>query len=135
MEIYFQDPGDIPVPREKVRIREFTAQPYPDGRRIRVYLEVTPFLNKPDAEITLENSLGEVVTSASVIESITPKMELTLHAPAHEGSGEHTLKAVVFYRIETAPEGDGDGERPGPYEILEVDRGEVRLTLPQPGQS
>ena len=42
MDIFFQDPTDIPLPPEEVRIRELTAEPWPDGRRVRVYVELTP---------------------------------------------------------------------------------------------
>ena len=41
MDIFFQDPGAIPLPPDDVKIVELRAEPWPDNRRVKVYLERT----------------------------------------------------------------------------------------------
>ena len=77
MEIFFNDPEDLPVPPEEVRIRELTAKANPDGRRVRVYLEITPFQRAPDAEVNIINSEKLLsITGVNVnLEEITKTIE------------------------------------------------------------
>lgn len=98
MDIFFQDPDDIPLPPNEVRIRTFAVQPYPDGRRLRVYLEITPFQKKPSAEIVLLNPLGEPAGNVSIIETIDPRLEMTMHLRGRVASGTYTARADLFYQ-------------------------------------
>jgi hypothetical protein len=43
MDIFFHDPTDIPLPPAEVRIRQFKGEPWPDGRRVKLTLELTLF--------------------------------------------------------------------------------------------
>lgn len=103
MDIYFQDPSDIPLPPNEVRIRRLAADPYPDGRRVRVTLELTPFLRRPNGEISIINASGNEVASLSIIETIDPKMEMTVHLRGQETHGDYRVEARIFYLEE--PEG------------------------------
>ncbi|HNB52841.1 MAG TPA: hypothetical protein PK530_12910 [Anaerolineales bacterium] len=98
MDIFFQDPDDIPLPPNEVRIRKFALQPYPDGRRVRVYLEITPFQKKPSAEIYLLNPAGQPAGNVSIIETIDPRLEMTLHLRGALTSGTYTARADLFYQ-------------------------------------
>jgi hypothetical protein len=100
MEIFFNDPEDLPVPPEEVKIRELTAKAYPDRRRVRVYLELSPFQQAPDAELNIVNRENQTMASVNVIETMDPKMEMTLHLPASTTPGMYKLSARVFYREE-----------------------------------
>jgi len=102
MEIFFHDPSDVPLPPEEVHIRTLKAKPYPDGRRVRVYLELSPFQKRPSGALSILNPLGEQVASVSIIETIDPRMEMTLHIRGPHTPGTHTIQAEVFY--ETLPE-------------------------------
>jgi hypothetical protein len=104
MDIFFQDPSDVPLPPEEVRIRRLSADPYPDGRRVRVYLELTPFLKRPNGEVNVFNLMGDEVASLSIIETIDPKMEMTVHLRGQDTSGEYRVEARVFYLEEAAPQ-------------------------------
>ncbi len=97
MDIDFFDHDDAPVPPDEVRIRELIARPHPDGLRIRVYLELTPFQERPNAEVIIRDSQGETVASVSVIETIDPKMEFTMHLRESQPVGEYTVDAIVYY--------------------------------------
>ncbi|NUM44577.1 MAG: hypothetical protein HUU38_07700 [Anaerolineales bacterium] len=98
MDIFFHDPDDIPLPPHEVRIRTFAVQPYPDGRRLRVYLEITPFQKKPSAEVTLYNPLGHPAGNVSIIETIDPRLEMTLHIRGAVLPGSYTARADLFYQ-------------------------------------
>jgi len=96
MDIFFTDPSETPLPPAEVRIRKLQADPWPDGRRVKVYLEVDPFQRRPSADLTIIDHHGHEVAGASVIESMNRKIEMNLHLRTDE-PGEFTLQAVVFY--------------------------------------
>jgi hypothetical protein len=98
MDIFFHDPADLPLPPNEVHIRQFAVQPYPDGRRVRVYLEVTPFQKKPSAEITLFNAHGDEIGNVSIIETIDPRMEMTMHLRGLVSDGQIKARADLFYQ-------------------------------------
>jgi hypothetical protein len=131
MDIFFTDPDAVPLPPREVRIQKLEAQPYSDGRRVRVKLELTHFLKRPNADVSIINAQGEEVASASIIETMEPKMELTLHLRGAEQPGDLTLAARVFYReepppgLETGPDDDST-RRP----IIEVDRKQFPFRIP-----
>jgi hypothetical protein len=97
VDIFFSDPTDIPLPPDEVRIRKFEVNPWPDGRRVRVYLEVTPFQKRPNGEISILNAKGEEMASVSIIETMDPKMEFTLHLRGAEPVGPYKVIASIFY--------------------------------------
>ena len=131
MEIFFQDPDDVPVGPEEVRIRKLTATPYPDGRRVRVYLEITPFLQKPDAEMRIMSLDRQEMAHVSIIETIDPKMELTLHMPASTTPGKYYLEAMVFYR---PPEAETEAAvPPAAADRTVVDQSQLEFHIPEPG--
>lgn len=106
MDIFFQDPTAIPLPPDEVRIKALRAEPWQDNRRVGIYLEVTPFQKKPNGEVTITNPQGEVAAQASIIETIVPKMELTMHLRGPIASGVYTVSATIFYV--QAPEDDAE---------------------------
>lgn len=110
MDIFFTDPTEAPLPPEEVRIRKLQADPWPDGRRVKVYLEVDPFQRRPSADLTITDRDGREVAGASVIESMNRKMEMNLHLRG-AGPGEFTLRAIVFYAVLPSPD-----ETAGPTE-------------------
>jgi len=97
MDIFFTDPTDIPLPPEEVRIRHFRAEPWPDKRRVRIYLEITPFQKGPNSEIEIRDADGNEVASLTIIETINPKMDLTIHIRGGEPAGSYTASAMVYY--------------------------------------
>ena len=97
MDINFTDLSEVPLPPGEVRIREFRMEPYPDGKRVRVYLELTPFQKRPSGELFVTDSSGSQVATANVIETIDSKMELTMHLRIPDPQGEFTARAIIFY--------------------------------------
>jgi hypothetical protein len=137
MDIYFRDPGDIPLPPEEVRIRQLLAAPWPDNRRVRVVLELTPFQKRPNGEIRILDSQGVEAAALSIVEAIDPKMEFTLHLRTPEPAGFYTTSAVVYYYEEedprTEPENGGQDQ---PYQLPDkinvVDSAEVTFEIEIP---
>ncbi len=91
-------PPDDGLPPQDVRIINLKAEPWPDGgRRVRISLEVTPFLERPDLEILIRDSGGEEVSNINIVESIDAKMTFTMHIRSPEVNGLYTLSAILAY--------------------------------------
>ena len=126
MDIFFLDPSEVPLPPDEVKIRQFRAEPRPDGVRIRIYLEVDPFQKKPSAEITIRDPQGKEAASVSIIESVTRRMELTMHLRTQPQAGVYTAHAVLVYS-EVMP----DAEDQSPLQnVTQFDQAETEFSLP-----
>ncbi|MBI4730544.1 MAG: hypothetical protein HY781_00110 [Chloroflexi bacterium] len=127
MDAFFLDPNVERLPPEATRFLDLRAESYPDGRRIRIGLELTPFQKRPNIELTLADSLGRACGSASIVEPMGWKLELTLHirsqtrdTPAlsaveglHVTPGAFTLTALLSYP-----------------DLGEIDRRQVSIQIP-----
>lgn len=108
MDIFFNDPNDVPLPPDQVEIRQLSAEPNPEGDRVLVRFEITPFQERPNIEIDVHNAGGRNVASVSVVEAIENRMEFTLHIRQHEPEGSYTLCMQVFYAdLSTLDEPEG----------------------------
>jgi hypothetical protein len=114
MEFLFTDP-DVPrLPPAETRLIELHADPYPDGKRLRVTLELTPFQKRPNLELTLTAPDASPCASASIIEPVGWQLELTLHIRAETPlPGTYLLSAHLLYP-----------------ELGEVDHREIKLEIP-----
>jgi hypothetical protein len=83
------------VPQE-TRISALSAQPYPDGHRLRVNIEVTPFQKRPYIEVILRDSNGDEVASANIVEPLSWKLEFTMHIRG-ELNNPYALSATLYY--------------------------------------
>jgi hypothetical protein len=133
MDIFFQDPSAIPLPPDEVRIREFRAEPWPDNRRIRIHLEITPFQVRPNGTITITDEDGTEVAGLSVIETITPQMEFTVHLRGGRENGQFTATVILYY-FEMEPEppetsGEDVGEPTQLAQIRTVDQSETSFVI------
>jgi len=97
MDINFHDPSDIPLPPEEVRIRELRVEPLPDQRRVRIFIEITPFQQKPNLEIEILSESGREAASLSIIEAIDYKMQFTVHLKDETHSGDYIASLDVYY--------------------------------------
>jgi hypothetical protein len=111
MDIFFQDPTAIPLPPQEVRIKSLSAELWPDNRRVSVILEVTPFQKRPSGEVNISNPLGVEVASVSIIESIVPRMEFTMHLRGENPAGEYRLSATLYYLSEAESQEHPNEER------------------------
>jgi len=119
IDIYFQDPTEIPLPPEEVHIRELRVEPWIGGQRVKVYVELDAFQQPPNLTLSIRNTLGKVIAQIAVIESITRKIELNMHIRETEPVGEYTLLAVLYYEL---PAEEGQPETMEPRQPFVVDR-------------
>ena len=80
----------------ETHITSLTAEPYPDGYRLRVNSEMTPFQQRPHLEVSLKDADGEEVASSSIVEPLSWKIEFTMHIRG-ELKNPYTLEATLFY--------------------------------------
>ncbi len=121
MDIFFTDPNDVPLPPDDVHIRKFSAEPWPDKRRVRVYLEISPFQKRPSGEIVLTDARGRQVAIANFIETMVANMEINLHLRADDTLGAYQIVAKLFYLQELAAE-DPESETLMRPEKIQVDQ-------------
>ena len=127
MDIFFSDPTDIPLPPNEVRIRSFSAKAWPDGKRVRVTLELTPFLKRPNGEILIADVQGKEVANISIIETMDPKMEFTLHLRGSDHQGPYRVSTTIFY-LEEKEEADSEAPAETRNQII-IDRAETEFNI------
>jgi hypothetical protein len=93
----FDDPDIQRMPPSQVRILDLHAEPWPDGRRVRVHLDLTPFEQKPNIDLEISTADGQLVASSSIVESMTSRLVITMHLRSADPTGSYTLQATVSY--------------------------------------
>ena len=96
MDFFFPEDNLARNVPEETRITALNAETYPDGRRLRVNIEITPFQKRPTIEVTLHNSSGDEIASTSIVEPLTWKLEFTLHLRG-EIDNPYTLNARLYF--------------------------------------
>ncbi len=100
MTINFFEAGDIPQPKEKVKIEKLTAEVYPDRWRVKLDIHVTPFLVRPNLAVALvrQDDPPLVVSHLAILETMHPRMEFTLHIRyVDDPAGDYQLKARLYF--------------------------------------
>jgi hypothetical protein len=105
MEFFFPEDNLTRAVPEETRVSSLKAETYPDGRRLRVNLEVTPFQKRPYIEIVLTDKDENEIASTSIVEPLSWKLEFTMHLRG-EVNNPYTLSAKLYY-----PE-DGPSQEP-----------------------
>lgn len=104
-QINFFAEHEAPLPKEEMRILNVRATAYPDRQRLRVAVEVSPFLERPNLLLLVHDEHDEVVGEASVIATMHANMEFTLHLRhAGEPAGAHSLTVELFYETRQPPQ-------------------------------
>lgn len=112
MDVFFpEDHLNRAVP-EETKIETLTAEPYPDGYRVRINMEVTPFQKRPHIEVTLNDATGEEVGSTTLVEPMGWKLEFTMHIRG-ELHNPYTIHAHLYY-----PDGPSAEPRQISFEVL-----------------
>ena len=96
MDFFFPEDQLQRMTPEETRITSLSAQPYPDGYRLHVNIEMTPFQKRPHLEVVLKDAANDEVASSSIIEPMSWKLEFTMHIRG-ELNNPYTLEAKLFY--------------------------------------
>ena len=96
MDFFFPEDNLTRNVPEETRITTLSALPYPDGRRVHVNIEMTPFQKRPHIEILLTDADHEEVASTTIVEPMGWKLELTMHVRG-EVNNPYTLEATLYY--------------------------------------
>lgn len=96
MDFFFPEDNLDRMTPEETRITSLHAEPYPDGRRLHVNIEMTPFQKRPHLEVTLRDGEGGEIATTSVVEPLTWKIEFTMHRRG-ELKNPYSLEAILYY--------------------------------------
>lgn len=129
MDIFFQDSNDVRLRPEEVRVREIQVMPLLDSNRVKVLVELTPFLKRPNLEITITTASGKEVAHASILETMLRKVEVIMHLRGSVPGSEYTLESTVYYQDLPEPS-DTPMDLPLPDPMI-VDRQKVIFLLPR----
>jgi hypothetical protein len=96
MDFFFPEDQLQRMTPEETRITSLSAQPYPDGYRLHVYIEMTPFQKRPHLEVVLRDANGDEIASTSIVEPLSWKIEFTMHIRG-ELNNPYRLEAKLFF--------------------------------------
>jgi len=85
-------------PPEDVRFTELRVEPWPDGKKVRVHVSLTPFQQNPNLDALITDSANREAAHASIIEIADPRFVFTLHIRAQSVNGVYTLTANLSYQ-------------------------------------
>jgi len=89
------------MPAEDVSILKLRAIPLPDMKRVTVEMELSPFVEHPNLDISILSPEGEIVANMFVVEARDQVMTLTLHLRQPEPEALYTARLAVLREEET----------------------------------
>src|SRR3990172_2413715 len=112
MDFFFPEDNLQRMVPEETSITSLSAEPYPDGRRLHVNIEITPFQKRPYIEVILHDANGDEIASSSIVEPLSWKLEFTMHLRG-ELNNPYTLNARLYY-----PDGPSSEPRVFTFEVV-----------------
>lgn len=96
MDFFFPEDNLTRAVPEETKISSLGAETYPDGRRLRVNIAITPFQKRPYIEVMLNDKDGNEIASTSIVEPLSWKLEFTMHLRG-EINNPYTLNAKLYF--------------------------------------
>ena len=101
----FIQPDQILPKNQEIDILDFSAEIYPDKRRIKVNFRLSSFVTPPHASLRITNDEHEELVVVNIVNIFSPENEVTLHLPAHKNQpGKYTISMDIFFLIEDEPD-------------------------------
>ena len=97
MEFFFPEDNLHRTSPEETKIISLTAEPYEDGRRVRVNIEMSAFEQRPHLEFTLTDMKAQEISTASFVEPMQWKLEFTMHLRKEPADRSLDLEARLYY--------------------------------------
>jgi hypothetical protein len=97
MEIRFHDPDETPLPPQETRISALQVEPWPDGHRIAVDVQITPFQQRPNLHVLIYDEQGEEVASVAAMQILQRRLGFTLYLRSADTRGRYTVEAHLGY--------------------------------------
>lgn len=85
------------LPPEEVRFLDVHVEPWPDGRRVRVHVSLTPFQQPPNLDATIYDPTDREVSHISIVENIDYQFVITMHLRDPEPQPEYRLEIELSY--------------------------------------
>jgi hypothetical protein len=105
MFMQFHDNEREPQSNENVFIEKLIALPYPDGYRILVELQMTPFEECPNLLLTVHDDNDLLVSELDVFEVVSDVIDFTLHLrDVDDPTGVYSLTVELFYESKNPPQ-------------------------------
>ncbi|RMF76983.1 MAG: hypothetical protein D6737_19065 [Chloroflexi bacterium] len=105
MEINIFDSGEVPRPKDQIRIEDVSVTPYPDRFRVLVKIRVTPFRDRPNLLLVAHDDDDRIVSELNIIETMHHDMEFTMHIRGvDDPAGAYALVAELFYETRNPPQ-------------------------------
>ena len=114
------DPNEICLPPEEVRLTNVQVSPHLNGKQVKVHLELTPFMKRPNIEVTIRIGAGNEVGHTSILETMLSKLEITMHLRQVLPGAVLSMETAVYYQKLPEPS-DTSAEVPLPEPMI-VDR-------------
>lgn len=89
--------SDDALPPQEVRILNLSVEPQPDGRRVKVRLEITAFQQDPSIELNIVDIEGTEVARVFIIETIDDHLLFTMHLKKAWRPDPYELHARLYY--------------------------------------
>lgn len=111
-----RQPSPNARPRADVRFLGLRVEPWPDGRRVKILIDLTPFQELPNLEITILDAHSNEAAHTAIIENADEKLVFTMHLRGGQPESEEFLLHATL----------------GYPDLPDVDRAEIRFSLAQP---
>lgn len=107
IDLILQNPNLLP--RDEVRIERVTATPYPDRRRVKIEVDITPFREQPNLEISIRRADGLLAASSSVVAVMHFKVAFNLHLRGMDDpTGDYQVRVQLYYDDAAVPQDTRD---------------------------
>jgi hypothetical protein len=85
------------LPPTDVRFLDVHVEPWPDSRRVRVHVRLTPFQQPPSLRASITAQDGEMAAMAHIIETIQHQIVFTMHIRGAVSDQPYTLSVELYY--------------------------------------